>query len=121
MLEELNGFCSVINDWVNEEHDCVSYQAQNYNVKNLIDRIDSRKQLTEQLKRYSNLDKFSGENLWTTYKAVVPHVGSSGVDKSALTPEMKEIVQDFRIRYLEEQQQDKIKALENKLMQLQMD
>ena len=121
MLEELNGFCSVINDWVNEEHDCVSYQAQNYNVKNLIDRIDSRKQLTEQLKRYSNLDKFSAENLWTTYKAVVPHVGSSGVDKSGLNPEMKEIVQDFRIRYLEEQQQDKIKALENKLMQLQMD
>jgi hypothetical protein len=38
-----------------------------------------------------------------------------------LNPEMKEIVQDFRIRYLEEQQQDKIKALENKIMQLQMD
>ena len=25
MLEDLNGFCSVINDWVNEEHDCVSF------------------------------------------------------------------------------------------------
>ena len=24
MLEDLNGFCSVINDWVNEEVDCVS-------------------------------------------------------------------------------------------------
>jgi hypothetical protein len=25
MLEDLNGFCSVINDWVNEEQDCVSF------------------------------------------------------------------------------------------------
>ena len=25
MLEDLNGFCSVINDWVNEEEDCVSF------------------------------------------------------------------------------------------------
>ena len=24
MLDDLNGFCSVINDWVNEEVDCVS-------------------------------------------------------------------------------------------------
>jgi hypothetical protein len=51
----------------------------------------------------------------------VPHVGSSGVDKAGLTAAMKEIVQDFRIRFLEEQQQTTIKALENKIMQLQMD
>jgi hypothetical protein len=71
-------------------------------VKNLIDRIPSRLQLTEQLKKYAHLDKFSEEKLWTTYKAVVPHVGSSGVDKAGLTAAMKEIVQDFRIRFLEE-------------------
>ena len=90
-------------------------------MKNLIDRIPSRLQLTEQLKKYADLDKFSEEKLWSTYKAVVPHAGSSGVDKKDLTPSMKEIVQDFRIRFLEEQQQTTIKALENKIMQLQMD
>ena len=111
MLEDLNGFCSVINDWVNEEHDCVSIMAQNYKVKNLIDRIPSRLQLTEQLKKYADLDKFSGEKLWTTYKVVVPSIGSSGLPKTGLTPEMKETVQDFRIRYLEEEQQTTIKAL----------
>ena len=121
MLDDLNGFCSVINDWVNEEQECVSFQAQNYNVKSLIERIPSRVQLTEQLKKYENLDKFTGEHLWSTYKSVIPQIGSSGLPKTGLTPDQKEIVQDFRIRYIEEQQQTTIKALENRIMQLQMD
>jgi hypothetical protein len=61
-------------------------------VKNLIDRIPSRLQLTEQLKKYEDLDKFNGEKLWTTYKRVVPEIGSAGVPKTDLTAEMKEIV-----------------------------
>ena len=61
-------------------------------MKNLIDRIPSRLQLTEQLKKYDDLDKFSGEKLWTTFKVVVPEIGSSGVPKTGLTAEMKEIV-----------------------------
>lgn len=49
-------------------------------------------QLTEQLKKYDHLDKFNSEKLWTTYKAVVPAIGSSSVPRTGLTPEMKEIV-----------------------------
>ena len=53
--------------------------------------------------KYNDLDKFNHNKIWETYKEVIPAIGSSGVDKSGLNSDHREIIQDFRIRYLEEQ------------------
>ncbi len=71
-------------------------------VKSLIERVELKKQAENELQKYNDLDKFDIEMLWQTYKEVVPAIGASKVPKDGLTSELKEIVTDFRIRYLEE-------------------
>ena len=103
MLNELEVFANVLNELVNEDKDSISSFASNYRVKEVIDSIDKRKELTEELKKFENLDKFTPAQLWVTYKEVIPHIGSSGVSKDGLSREFVDIIQDLRIRYLEEQ------------------
>lgn len=84
MLEDLNGFCTVIHDWVNEEQDSVSEQVKEFNIQALLERIPQRLQLQEQIKKYDDLDQFNSEKLWETYKVVVPFVGESGIPRAGL-------------------------------------
>ena len=118
MLNELEVFASILDEKVNKDSDCIAFLATEYNVKQLIERIDKRLELTEELKKFDDLDKFTPSQLWTTYKQVIPHIGSSGVSKDGLSSELVAIIQDLRIRYLEEQQETKIKELENKIRAL---
>ena len=74
--------------------------------------------LNEENLKFENLDKFTQAQLWNTYKEVIPHIGSSGVSKDGLSRDLKDMIQDLRIRYLEEQQATKIKELENKIRAL---
>ena len=102
MLNELEVFANVLNDIVNEDKDSISSLASNYRVKEVIESIDKRKELTEELKKFENLDKFTQAQLWNTYKEVIPHIGSSGISKDGLSRDLKDMIQDLRIRYLEE-------------------
>ena len=51
----------------------------------ILDRIPLRLQLTEQLNNFEDHDNFNFEKIWTIYKDVIPHIGSSGVAKTDLS------------------------------------
>jgi hypothetical protein len=71
-------------------------------VKALIEKIPQLENFKEMLKTFDFLSKINEELLWETYKSVIPKIGLSKVSRAAMTPVQREIVQEFRLRFLEE-------------------
>ena len=73
------------------------------NVLALIDMEPQRENLIKNCGNYDVLNNVDEEAIWEIYKHVVPFVGKSGVPRTDLEPEKKELLTEFRLRYLEEE------------------
>ena len=92
-----------IKETISNDEDCVKSLLADFNVKALIEKIPQLENFIEVLKTYNFLTKINEELLWETYKSVIPKVGLSKVTRAAMTPVHREMIQEFRLRYLEEQ------------------
>jgi hypothetical protein len=68
----------------------------------LIEKIAQRENFKQVLKSYSFLGNITEDILYDTYREVIPKIGRSGVPRSNMTFEQREMIRDFRILYLEE-------------------
>ena len=84
-------------------------------VKKLIEKTSDREHFKSHLVNYDCLNNISKDSIWATYIDVIPHIGKSGIDTDNLSQDLKNVLIDLRVRYLEEVAERKIQDLQSRL------
>ena len=84
-------------------------------VKKLIEKTAERENFKSFLPKYDCLNNISKESIWATYIDVIPQIGKSGIDTDSLSQDLKNVLIDLRVRYLEEVAERKIQDLQSRL------
>ena len=101
-LENHISMKACVQDTIYNDEDCIKNLLQGYRIKEMLETGDQFEEYKKMSQATEFLAEIDEEKMYQTYKPILRFVCKLALPKDRLKPEQRELIQEFRIRYLEE-------------------